>query len=107
MGHFSNGNKKKIIEKKMEAAVKLSLIEIVGDYAAWKGYSIIAFGSYNFLCYSLIQYLKGGSLVLVNSNWDAISNILTTILGIMGGETFSSQQYLGLFMISAGLFLLQ
>jgi hypothetical protein len=91
----------------MEAAIKLSLIEIVGDYAAWKGMDVLAFGSYNLLCYTLIQCLQGGSLVLVNSNWDAISNILTTVLGILGGESFTSQQYLGLFMISFGLFLLQ
>lgn len=91
----------------MEAGFKLALIEIVGDYAAWKGMSVVAFGAYNVLCYTLIQSLQSGSLVLVNSNWDAISNILTTILGILAGETFSPQQYLGLFMISFGLFLLQ
>lgn len=91
----------------MEAGFRLALIEIVGDWAAWKGLDVVAYASYNFLCYSLIQAVSGGSLVLVNSNWDAISNILTTVLGILGGETFSPQQYAGLFMISFGLFLLQ
>lgn len=91
----------------MEAGLRLALVEIVGDWAAWKGLDVVAYASYNYLCFSLIQAVSGGSLVLVNSNWDAISNIFTTVLGILAGETFTPQQYAGLFLISLGLFLLQ
>jgi len=58
------------------------------------------------LAHELLGFLKNGSLTLVNANWDGISNICTMIMGMMLGERFTQKQYLGLGMITVGLFLI-
>ncbi len=85
----------------------LSFTEIVGDYGAKIGNMPLTLVSYNLLALELMGFLRKGSLTLVNGNWDAISNILTFSLGYLMGERFSRQQYLGLILISTGLFLIQ
>ena len=85
----------------------LSLTELVGDYGAKIGNPVLTLVAYNFLGLELLQFLQKGSLTLVNDNWDAISNVFTFLLGYYMGERFSRQQYIGLFLITVGLFLIQ
>jgi len=87
----------------------LSVTEIVGDYSAKKGHRLLTFLGYTVLAAEMLYFLYDGgqSLTLVNGNWDAISNVLTFLLGFYMGERFTSVQYLGLAMISVGLFLIQ
>lgn len=85
----------------------LSLTELVGDYGAKIGNPVLTFAGYNLLALELLQFLSSGSLTLVNGNWDAISNVFTFVLGYFMGERFSQRQYLGLALITVGLFLIQ
>lgn len=86
----------------------LTVTEIFGDYGAKKGNDLLTFAAYNLLAAELLVFLKGNSsLTLVNANWDAVSNLATFGLGFFLGERFTNRQYLGLFLISAGLFLVQ
>lgn len=84
----------------------LSLTELVGDYGAKVGSMPLTLVSYNLLALELLGFLQKGSLTLVNGNWDAISNVFTFALGYFMGERFSEKQYLGLALISVGLFLI-
>ena len=85
----------------------LSLTELVGDYGAKIGNAPLTLVSYNVLALELLGFLRSGSLTLVNGNWDAISNVCTFVLGYLLGERFSRQQYIGLALITVGLFLIQ
>lgn len=91
----------------MNTGLALSLVELVGDYGTKIQSLPLTLIGYNVLAFTLFKIMgtPGATLTLVNSNWDGISNICTTILGAMMGEKFSSRQYLGIFLISAGLFL--
>ncbi len=90
----------------LEAGVILSLTEIIGDYGAKIQVPLLAYGAYLVLAHELLGFLKNGSLTLVNANWDGISNICTMIMGMILGESFTQKQYLGLGMITVGLFLI-
>lgn len=90
-----------------QSGLVLSLTELVGDYGAKVRNTPLTLLSYNLLALELLGFLRTGSLTLVNGNWDAISNVFTFALGYLMGERFSEKQYLGLALISAGLFLIQ
>jgi uncharacterized membrane protein len=79
----------------------------VGDYGAKMQNPVLAFAGYNMLALELLKFLRVGSLTLVNSNWDGISNVCTMLLGFAMGERFTQKQYLGLSMITIGLFLIE
>lgn len=91
----------------MNTGLTLSLVELVGDYGTKIQSLPLALIGYNVLAFTLFKIMgtPGATLTLVNSNWDGISNLCTTILGAAMGEKFSPRQYLGIFLISAGLFL--
>ena len=89
------------------AGTVLTVTEIFGDYGAKMQMPILTFLGYNLLAFELLKFLKDGSLTLVNANWDAVSNVATFLLGFYMGERFTTRQYLGLFLISFGLFLIQ
>lgn len=91
----------------IHAGVVLSLTELVGDYGAKIQNPVLTLFGYNLLALELLGFLKGGSLTLVNSNWDGISNVFTMVLGFLMGERFTDKQYLGLGLITMGLFLIQ
>lgn len=88
------------------AGVVLSLTELLGDYGAKIQKPVLAYGGYFLLATELLMFLQRGSLTLVNSNWDGISNVCTMIMGYMLGERFTQTQYLGLGLITVGLFLI-
>lgn len=86
--------------------VILSLTELIGDYGAKIQNPLLAYAGYLLLASELLKFLRVGTLTMVNSNWDGISNVFTLILGYSLGERFTNKQYFGLVLISLGLFLI-
>lgn len=91
----------------LSQAVQLTLVELVGDYGAKVQNPLLTYGGYNLLAFKLSHALKSNSLILTNSYWDGLSNIMTTILGWSLGERPTPYQWLGIILISSGIFLLQ
>ena len=88
-------------------ALLLTLIEAVGDVSLKMKAPIIGFGAYNILAYVLFTRLPKAQLGLVNGYWDAFSNIITALLGmILFGERYNLCQLSGFAMISIGILLL-
>jgi len=94
----------------------LSTIEIIGDFAlkefANKGGLVsltVGIGGYIGVVYMLIVSLQGSTVLLVNGAWDGISALLESIAAyIFLGERFHSGfQYVGLFLIIIGVYLLK
>jgi multidrug transporter EmrE-like cation transporter len=94
----------------------LSLVEIIGDFAlkefANNGGILpftIGMGGYMGVVYCLIVALQDSSILLVNGAWDGISAIIESIAAyIFLGERFHSHiQYIGLFLIIIGVYLLK
>jgi multidrug transporter EmrE-like cation transporter len=94
----------------------LSAIEIVGDFGfkefANKGGIVpFLFGCVGYVgvVAMLIVSLQGSSILLVNGAWDGMSTIMSSLAAyIFLGERFESGfQYIGLFLIITGLFLLK
>lgn len=92
----------------MQAGVLLTAIELIGDYGAKIGNPIMCYGGYMVLAGTLMRllYANGLTLTLVNANWDAISNVATVIMGYALGERFTQRQYVGLALVSLGIFLI-
>jgi multidrug transporter EmrE-like cation transporter len=93
-----------------------TLAEIVGDFSykefARKGSKrAFAAGSFAYVgvIYWLIQSLKTGNILYVNGMWDGISGILESLAAfILLGERFNHpMQYVGLVLISLGIFSLK
>lgn len=104
--HLLSNNELAIMNPSLNAGILLSLVEIIGDYGAKIRNPTICFLGYNALAWTLYRVLATETLTLVNANWDGVSNVLTMFLGMYMGERFTQRQYVGLFMISAGLFLI-
>jgi multidrug transporter EmrE-like cation transporter len=94
----------------------LSTFEIVGDFALENYAStnnIYAFGlgvfGYIGVVYYLIKSLVGSSILYVNAAWDGISALLETIAAmiLLGERLHDPLQYIGVFFIISGLFLLK
>jgi multidrug transporter EmrE-like cation transporter len=94
----------------------LSLIEIVGDFSLKEfanngGIKNLLLGIIGYIgvVYFLIRCLQGSKIILVNTAWDAISSIIETLAAmIFLGESFDDKwQYVGLFLVIIGLFLLR
>jgi len=92
----------------MESGFILSIVEMIGDFGTKIQSLPITLIGYNLLAFTLFRIMgsPGATLTLVNSNWDGISNICTTLLGAAMGERFTEKQYLGISLITAGLFLI-
>ena len=96
-----------------QAGLHLTLVELVGD-SSLKQYAMtgnpvflgVGCASYAGLVYILQDALKTESLAITNGYWDGFSNILTTGASLAMGEKLQSMQLTGLFLISAGLFML-
>ena len=96
--------------------ISLSIVEIVGDFALKEFANnggimplFIGIGGYIGVVYFLIVALQGSSVLLVNGAWDGISAIVESIAAyIFLGERFHSHiQYIGLFLIIIGVYLLK
>jgi multidrug transporter EmrE-like cation transporter len=93
-----------------------SLAEIVGDfgfkeYARKGGMRAFAAGSVGYVgvIYWLIQSLKIGNVMWVNGLWDGISGLLESAAAyfILGERFNHPMQYVGLLVISLGIFILR
>ena len=92
------------------------LTEIIGDFGYKKfarGGGLQGFlqGSFGYVgvIYFLIQSLKQGNVMWVNGLWDGISGILESVAAyvILGERLHHWYQYLGLVLISTGIFLMK
>ncbi len=90
----------------LSQAFILTFIELVGDYGAKTQNPVLAYGGYNALAWKLTDGLKTNSLILTNSYWDAISNLMTVGLGMAMGERPSAGQAVGILLITAGMVML-
>lgn len=93
-----------------------TLSEIIGDFSfkefARKGSKrAFAAGSFAYVgvIYWLIQSLKTGNVLYVNGMWDGISGILESAAAyfILGERFNHPMQYVGLLIISVGIFILR
>ena len=93
----------------------LACVEIVGDFSLeryantreWESL-VLGSGSYIGVVYLLIQSLKGSTILYVNGMWDGLSCIVESLMAyLVLGERLQNQQYLGLGLTIAGLFLLR
>ena len=96
------------------AGATLTAVELVGDvslrqYAKTDNPLFLGVGvaSYLGLTYVLQNALRTEKLVLVNSYWDAYSNLLTTgvAVGVLG-EELDVKKLVGVLLVGAGLMLL-
>ena len=94
----------------------LSVAEIFGDFQlknfARSNKLSNLFGGvsgYIAIIYFLIKSLKQGNLLYVNGMWDGVSTALESIAAfvILGERLTTWQQYAGLFVIIAGIFLMR
>lgn len=90
----------------LQGAALLTLIELVGDSGAKIGNPLMTYGGYNALGYTLTQLLKSNGLIVTNSLWDGLSNIMTTTLGLFFGEVPTAREWVGVVLISVGIFIL-
>ena len=94
----------------------LTLTEIGGDFALKKyandgGLMYLAIGiiGYMGVVVLLIVSLRGSTVLFVNNAWDGMSSLFESMMAmIILGERFdTSGQYLGMFMIISGMYLLK
>jgi len=102
------------MNRSLEAGTLLTLVELVGDtslrqYAKTDTSLFLGIGTaaYLGLVYILQWAYRTEKLAIVNGYWDAISNILTTLVAyFILGEALTTTQLTGLFLISGGMYLL-
>lgn len=93
-------------DKALNWALLLTGVEFIGDYGSKVQNPWLCFGAYNGLAAILLEAMKTESLIITNAYWDGISNIMTTILGFTFGERPSKTEWIGIVLISAGIWLL-
>ena len=96
--------------------IGLTIVEIIGDFG-YKRFvdtgSIISFliGTIGYIgvVIMLIVSLQGSSIMMVNGSWDGVSGLVESAAAyIFLGERFEHNfQYIGLILISIGLYLLK
>jgi multidrug transporter EmrE-like cation transporter len=96
--------------------IHLAVIEAVGDsllkfaamaHSQWKVPALVAgMLIYNILAYYLYTTLQEERLSIINSTWDASSNVLNIFVGVgVFGETFNLREALGLLLLIPGIYL--
>ena len=98
----------------MEFIIPIVSIEAFGDYQLAKYVEdnstlrlVVGYGAYAGIVSLFIKSIEKKGLAWSNSAWDGWSNLATGAVAIFVlGERPSQRQYLGIFLISAGLFLL-
>ena len=96
------------------AGIQLTAVELVGDVSL-KMFAqtgdiaplVVGTGAYAGLEALMIQKLKTHKLAIINGYWDGMSNVATTLAGMLMGEKFTPLQLTGLVVISAGMFMLE
>lgn len=99
------------------AAALLTAVETISDTAAklgdndkrfFDGYnSVVLYGGYNATAYVLSKVLKNNSIAITNAYWNAMTTVTHTLIGSLAfGEAISRDEYIGIALITAGIFLM-
>lgn len=100
----------------LQEIMLLSMTEIIGDYGlkefANKGGIIplsVGIGGYIGVIWMLIVSLQGSTILMVNGAWDGMSAIVESLFAyaVLGERFHHSLQYVGLFFIIVGVYLLK
>jgi multidrug transporter EmrE-like cation transporter len=92
----------------------LSLVEAVGDYSL-KRYATgagslffgVGFAIYGLLAVILSWTFQSNGMAIVNTFWDGTSNIVNMLVAaLLLKESYSFKQWLGMSIVSLGLFLI-
>ena len=91
--------------------VILSVVEIFGDFNLrfYAQTSNLKYLGYAGVVFFLIKSLTLNNVLFVNALWDGMSNIIESLAAfvILGDRLESSSQYVGLFLLIAGIILLK
>jgi multidrug transporter EmrE-like cation transporter len=96
--------------------VTLSLVEIFGNfnlvwYTQTNQIEFLYKGILGYIgvIYFLIQALRGGNLLYVNGMWDSLSTVFNSIAAyvLLGDRLKTNSQYVGLFLVVIGIYLLK
>ena len=94
----------------------LSIVEIFGDFnLVWYtqtnqiGFLYKGIIGYIGVVYFLIRALRGGNLLYVNGMWDSLSTVFNSIAAfvLLGDRLKTNSQYMGLFLIVIGIYMLK
>ena len=90
-------------------ALVLTATEVVADTAAKVGNQAgLTYAGYGALAYELQHVLKNNGLGLTNAYWNAFTNVTHTLIGRQFfGEVLTTQQYVGIVLVTAGIFLMR
>jgi multidrug transporter EmrE-like cation transporter len=96
--------------------ILLSIVEIFGDFnlrfyaqshkIQYLGYGLAGYAGVIFFLYKSFLY---NNVLFVNALWDGMSNVIESIAAfvILGDRLESAEQYVGLFLLLAGIVLLK
>ena len=96
--------------------VLLSAVEIFGDfnlrwYAQSNQFSYLAYGVLGYIgvIYYLVKSLRSDNVLYVNGMWDGVSGIVESVAAyiVLGDRLEKPVQYIGLAMVSVGIYLLK
>jgi len=99
-----------------EDIVLLSVVEIFGDfnlrwYAQSNQFSYLVYGIFGYIgvIYYLVKSLRTDNVLYVNGMWDGVSGIVESMAAylVLGDRLEKPMQYIGLLMVSAGIYLLK
>ena len=99
-----------------EDLLPLTFASMVGDtgfkyFANQGGYSnfLIGLSGYASVVYFLIRSLQGSSILIVNSAWNGLTEIIENLYAyfILGERLEATIQYVGVFLIAIGIFCLK
>jgi len=99
-----------------EDIVLLSVVEIFGDfnlrwYAQSNQFSYLVYGIFGYIgvIYYLVKSLRSDNVLYVNGMWDGVSGIVESMAAylVLGDRLEKPMQYIGLLMVSAGIYLLK
>lgn len=92
------------------AATILTLTEVAADVGAKLGKNVLAVTGYNALAIQLRYFLHSDGLPisLTNAYWNAMTNLTHTAIGVyFFDEELTTNQYLGIGLVTLGILLLK
>jgi multidrug transporter EmrE-like cation transporter len=105
--------KDKFNDEALRWATLMTAIESVGDAslkvsAKTSDPKFFALGQASYItqAYVLSLALKDNKLGVVNAYWNAMTNITNLLIGMAGGESYTSSQFLGIGLITVGILLI-
>lgn len=101
-----------------QAASLLTAVEVVADTAAklgnndarfFDGYNnAVLYAGYNLEAFILSKVLKNNSIAITTAYWNAMTTLTHTLVGTLAfGEVLEREDFFGIGLIIAGIFLLR